>query len=658
MDMVGFGVAITLADMFTPKLKEAAKGVDNFDAKLAGMSTASLAFGRKLTEGLMEYHKAFSEVAQKQGDLMSLSIDMEGMELITQKGLEFANTWSGVVVKDFTGAAYDIKSGISSLTDEGVGEMTRYALLTGKATKSTTETMSKLFALGHGIFRGHFDDDFDFGKKFSASIAATVQLFRTDGEDLSRGISNVGATAEKFGVSLAQELAVLGMSKSAFDTAAEGATSYKSFLMNATKAQKELGMTFTDSNGKLLPMVEILEKIKDRFGDLDAAEIGKLKEAFGSDEAVKIITALIDKTDDLRSSEEKLIQAQKEGLEYTQKMAKAREYGQSIVLLTEQMDSLAYTFGELLNPAMEVFADWVGEGVMWIQDFTREHKALGEALATGLFVFATLATVLGTVGIAFAGLKFALAGLGIGLAALGSMTIIITGLAVAAWALYENWDLVVTYWSGAWNDFVQEHAILADTLINVWEITFAAFETAIDGWIKIFEWGMAWIRGEVSFDPGDILQAIWGGIENIFSTAIDGWIEIFKLGWAIIVDLIGWDPIDTVKEAWGEVEKYFEDLFARISKWIDSITTVGLGMSGFNLGFNASGSELAYAYAASSRAIPTSYIPNTGNTTSHVQITHGDNHFHISGENPEATARRVVEMLAAEEQSKKDRSYY
>ncbi len=413
MNTVGLGVAITLADMFTPKLNKAGKGVMSFNAKLAALSTASAGIGKRLAAGLGQHYEAFSDVAQKQGDLMSLDVDTKGMEAITKKGLAFSNTWSGVITKDFVGAAYDIKSGISSLTDDGVGEMTRYALLTGKATKSNSETMSKSFALGYGIFRSEFKDDFDFGQKFSASLAATVQLFRTDGEDLARGISNLGATAQKFGVSLAEELAVLGMSKSAFDSAAEGATSYKAFLMAATKAQKGLGLSFVDPKGKLLPMVKILEKIKKKYGDIDAKEIGELKKEFGSDEAVKIIMALIDKTDELRESQKKLNDAQRKGLDYTKEMAKAREFGQEAKLLGDQINSLSITFGKALAPSMGWVTKEFGSLVTKITVFVTEHEEMASVVATGLVALAGTATVLGTLGIAIAGTTLGLEKLGL-----------------------------------------------------------------------------------------------------------------------------------------------------------------------------------------------------------------------------------------------------
>ena len=84
----------------------------------------------------------------------------------------------------FIKASYDIKSGISSLSDEGVAEFTRLAAVTARATKSNVEEMTKLFALGYGIFKRAGESNIDFGRRFSASIAKAVQDFCIDGSGL------------------------------------------------------------------------------------------------------------------------------------------------------------------------------------------------------------------------------------------------------------------------------------------------------------------------------------------------------------------------------------------------------------------------------------------------------------------------------------------
>ncbi|MFM9776434.1 phage tail tape measure protein, partial [Streptomyces galilaeus] len=70
----------------------------------------------------------------------------------------------------------------------------------------------------------------------------------------------------------------------------EAGTKYKAFLTGVGSAQQKLGLQLTDSQGKLLPMVDVIERLKGRFGEIDTvAKSDALKNAFGSDEAVAML---------------------------------------------------------------------------------------------------------------------------------------------------------------------------------------------------------------------------------------------------------------------------------------------------------------------------------------------------------------------------------
>jgi len=566
---VGLGIAITLADMFTPKLAKAEKGFARFTARLSAASTASVALGNKLSAKIGSYYETFADVAQKQGDLMSLGLSERAIRIVDAAAMEFSNRYSGYTRAAFEGAAYDIKSGISSLTEEGVAQMTKYSLLTAKATKASAETMGKAFALGYGIFRDEFGSDMEFGQKFSATFSAAVQQFRTDGDDLARGMSNVGAMAKSMGVSLAQEYAIIGTAKDAFDSASEAGTSYKAFLMGALNAQKKLGMRFTDANGKMLPMVEILEKIRRKFGDLDANEIGLLKKYFGSDEAVKIITALIPKIDKLREAEAKLKAAQEKGIGYTEQMAQARNYGQEMVLLRQQGANLAYMFGKALAPAVGWVAKKFGYLVKVAQQWMSRHGELATKIATGVTAFAALATVLGTVGVGVAALSFGMGTLGIsmgGLLAIGAPVVAIFGaLAVAGVTIYKHWNQVSKSWNALRKGFVEGYRQISNALPDMSE-KFVPL-------VRVFDWAKEkvadltrWLEKFVGrgdgiprmFDKGRNAGRVFGemlrGVIDILSASVRGWEKIAEWGVHIFKKLFSWVPDGTLAAAWGGVK--------------------------------------------------------------------------------------------------------
>ena len=219
---------------------------------------------------------AYGEIATAQGQIRSLGIDDTGIDLITKKAKEFSNTWAGTTTKDFIAASYDIKSAISTLSDGAVGEFTKLAAMTGAATKSSTGEMTSLFATGFGIHRQAFgeyanvaiagfqkmsaeEQDIEFGKYFSAGISKAVQAFKTSGPQMSAAISALGAAATSNKVPLQEQLAILGQLQTTM-SGSEAATKYKSFLGQAAGAGKKLGLSFTDSNNKLMSTTEILKQ--------------------------------------------------------------------------------------------------------------------------------------------------------------------------------------------------------------------------------------------------------------------------------------------------------------------------------------------------------------------------------------------------------------
>ncbi|MFR7744048.1 MAG: hypothetical protein ACLU3I_12725 [Acutalibacteraceae bacterium] len=92
--------------------------------------------------------EATFETRRALGELASLGV--QDLEAVENAARSFSDQWAGTSKADFISAAYDIKSGIASLSDEGVAEFTSLAALTAKATKSTAGEMTSLFATGYG----------------------------------------------------------------------------------------------------------------------------------------------------------------------------------------------------------------------------------------------------------------------------------------------------------------------------------------------------------------------------------------------------------------------------------------------------------------------------------------------------------------------------
>lgn len=338
------------------------------------------------------------------GELSSLGV--KDLKAVEDAAKSFSDTWAGTSKADFITASYDIKSGIASLTDEGVAQFTQLAALTGKATKSTTEEMGSLFATGYGIYKGFYDDmsDLEFGEMFSAGIATAVKNYKTSGSEMASAISALGATATNANVPLEEQLAIMGQLQTTM-SGSEAATKYKSFLNQASSAGEKLGLTFLDTNNQLLSMPEILTELKSKYGDtIDAVEKRELKEAFGTDEAVALIDLLYNNVETLDSGIQDLQGNMKSGISVTEEMAEAinNTPEQKFQVLKQQIHNNVEELGNGLLPAvnntMDKVSGLIKKGSEWISNNQETVQSIMNiALKLGVFL-AIAGSVMGVVG--------------------------------------------------------------------------------------------------------------------------------------------------------------------------------------------------------------------------------------------------------------------
>ena len=317
--------------------------------------------GSQITGAVLAPVEATFETQRALGELSSLGVkDLDALEGAARK---FSDQWSGTTKADFISAAYDIKSGISTLSDEGVAEFTGLAALTAKATKATAAEMPSLFASGYGIYKGYYDDltDIQFGEMFSAGIAESVRAFKTSGSGMAQGIQSLGASATTANVPLEEQLAILGMLQATMG-GAEAGTKYKAFLRSAAKGGEALGLSFLDANNQLLSMPEILGQLRGKFGEtMDAAEKMELQKAFGDTEAVALIDLLYSKTGDLQDNILNLYDAMGQGTGVAQDMASAIQETdpERFARLQQRIHNVAESIGSSLLPTVN---DLMGKG--------------------------------------------------------------------------------------------------------------------------------------------------------------------------------------------------------------------------------------------------------------------------------------------------------
>ena len=385
------------------KLESAFGGMVKTGAVMTELGSSIAGAALAPVEATFETRRALGELA---------SLGVKDLEAVEDAARSFSDQWAGTSKADFISASYDIKSGIASLTDEGVADFTTLAALTGKATKSTVGEMTSLFATGYGIYKGFYDDltDLEFGEMFSAGISKSVQQFKTTGSEMAAAIESLGASATNAKVPLEEQLSVLGMLQATM-SGSEAGTKYAALIQSAAKGGEELGLAFMDANNQIKSLPEILDLLRGKYGDtIDAIEKQEIATAFGTDEAVDLIDLLYSKTGELQDNVLSLYDAMGQGTAVASEMASAMNETEpeKFERLQQQLHNVAEAAGSTLLPVvndlMEGAAGVIQKGAEWVENHQNLVRIiLLAALTLGGFlaVAGTCIAVVGGVGIVF-----------------------------------------------------------------------------------------------------------------------------------------------------------------------------------------------------------------------------------------------------------------
>ncbi|MBI4800425.1 MAG: phage tail tape measure protein [Desulfarculus sp.] len=495
-------------------LQQSATVAAGLGAALAGAAAGVMVYAGKQSADMQS---ALGEVA---------SLGVKDLENLKEAAREFSNEWAGTTGPAFVRASYDIKSGISSLSDQGVAEFTRLAALTAKATKGTVAEMTSLFASGYGIYKEQYKalSDMEFGALFSAGIAKAVQDFKTTGPKMQEAIQQLGASATKAQVPLQEQLTILGMLQQTMG-GSEAGTKYKAFLKDVAKAGGELGLPFLDANKKLKSLPEILDILRKKYGDtIDEIEAHEIQQAFGSEEGVALIKLLYSQTEALRQNAQNMGAAMQGGTGLTEEMARAMNagLGAEATKLGQRMNNLAEIVGGVLTPTLLPLLRGLGQGLVAMQGWVRENPGLVKGILLASLVFGGLVAALGLAAAAMTVLNMAVWANPITWVVAGIVAALAALVAAGVW-LVANWDKVKSWWNAFWGEYGNAVLVtmgiitgplgwlasVAGVIINNWEGFKAFFSNlwsdVVAGWNADTLWG----AGEA------LIMGLWNGMASL-----------------------------------------------------------------------------------------------------------------------------------------------
>jgi len=529
MNELGMGVVVSMKDMFTQNAYRIQSSMMALDTTVAGaaermqrnlglVQRGAMTMGAGLALLAVPAIVLRSTVATQKALGEMASVGVKDLDSLAAAAEDFSNTWGGTSKAEFIAAAYDIKSGIASLSDVAVGEYAKLAALTAKATKATVAEMTSLFATGYGIYRDMYSkmSDFQFGEMFSGGLAAAVQVYKTTGPGMAAAISSLGASATMARIPLEEQLAILGQLQATM-SGAEAGTKYHAFLKSAAEAGKELNLSFVDQNNNLLGLVGIVGKLRERYGEtLDAMEKLEIQKAFGRIEAVAVVDMFYNKIGDVTKGIKEMSAAMRQGTQYTIGMAQAMnmDIGSQMAIVGQQMHNLFEILGQLLLPVVTPIIRGISAVVLALQrmakaapGLTRVVLVLGGALGLVLTVVGAVIAAAGTIGLLLPAVKAGFLAMGAAASTVGGVlaakflpvTLIIIGVIAAVKLLRKAWEANF----GGIRDFV----------VGAYEKVKAVFQ-GIGELARSLVGG----TGRISAELADKLKAmgLWGFVKTVF----------------------------------------------------------------------------------------------------------------------------------------------
>lgn len=323
------------------------------------------------------------------GEVKSLGVVDESLQKLNKTSLEFTANFGGNA-SDFVRSAYDIQSAMSGITGDELSKVTEISNVLAKATKADAATVTDYMGTMYGVFKDTADKmgKVKWAEDIAGITAKAVTDYKTDGKEMASAFSALGASSS---APIAEQIAILGRLQSTM-SGSESATKLKAFEAGAGKAQKALGLNFTDSSGQLLPMVDILQLINDKTNGLTKqVDIDAIASAFGSAEASSLIKLLIKDIDGLDN--------QVKDLSNISGMANVAKMADDMKTPWEQLggafNSASIAMGQRLLPVVEPFVSMLASMFTGIVSLTEEFPFLSSVIATAVVGVVALMTAFG-----------------------------------------------------------------------------------------------------------------------------------------------------------------------------------------------------------------------------------------------------------------------
>lgn len=309
----------------------------------------------------MEFDSAMSKVAAISG------ASAEEMAMLTQKAQEMGRTTKFTASESAEAFNYMAMAGwkTNEMLD-GLEGILNLAAASGADLAETSDIVTDaLTGLGY--------EAKDAGRLADVMAAAAANA-NTNVELMGSTFQYVTPVAGALGFSMEDVAVAIGTMANAGIKGERAGTALRSMMTRLASPPKmaadsieELGITVTDSAGKMLPLIDILKQLRSKFNGLSEAEQAHHAKAIAGQEAMAGLLAIVNSAPD---DFEQLIQSVNNSAGAADRMAKTmlNNVGGKFTLLKSQLEGIRLTIWDKLEPTIRKCIDSISRtlsGINW-----------------------------------------------------------------------------------------------------------------------------------------------------------------------------------------------------------------------------------------------------------------------------------------------------
>jgi TP901 family phage tail tape measure protein len=362
--------------------------------------------------------------------------------------------------------------------------------------------------------------------------------------DTGEAMKYIAPVAHSLGISFEDTNAAIGLLSNAGIKGSEAGTTLRSALTNLTSptkvaasTMKQLGMNFFDAHGKMLPLGDVIQEIKDKTSDLTQQQKASVMQTLFGKEAMSGMLALVDQGPDKFN---KLSKELKNCDDAGKKMADTMmdNLKGSIEAMKGSLETVGIRIGDVLAPGIRKAAEAISKFTNTFSNLPRPIQKvivyLGlmvAAFGPTMIIFSKIITSTATVVGAMSKIGNAVKSLGNAFKSINTVASvfktlpglinppvliavgIILGLGLVVYKVIKHWDTFKKYaatFGNAIKNIFKAVGKAITAIVKGWEIIFTGFSKllriTVDGWKIIFT------------NFGKFLKVVITGWKYIFSS--------------------------------------------------------------------------------------------------------------------------------------------